>query len=486
MSWVFFNHSHAPNLTRNEICAEVLRSTPKFEGYSEGYFVFIIVFVILYCIYWVSSLILFRYYQRFYIEYRLQSFPLIVFQSSLPILLIVVGPLRDVTGRENWSCDVYFWARAALSPFMALGVILRIHDLIIRKKLHELLAKARLQAIYELRANASTGIETKDSFAFEEQSSVDSETEVTTKAIEKELKRISLVFYLWVSVGAFAILFVSIVIVNSIYIYYWKGCTGCLLGPVEFVISSVSGVFFVFIDVRVISFLILAPKNDDTLGILKEIRLTVAFLFLLIYPPCIMLMADPWLLITVTGKFSWEWLSFFGAQVLHFFPVTYRIIQTWKQQHNFQARTSASDKCIEEMLEMINDAQAEKSFRKHLINEFNVEHLRFYEEVQHFRVGYPKFSNKQRVLFAKRIYESFIPSTVFMQINISADLRSQMGKKIEDAETRGDIEVDFFSKAEQEVLLMLRDSFLRYKQSHTYREYMRLSRRVISKVDDET
>ena len=39
MSWVFFNHSHAPNLTRNEICAEVLRSTPKFEGYSEGYFV---------------------------------------------------------------------------------------------------------------------------------------------------------------------------------------------------------------------------------------------------------------------------------------------------------------------------------------------------------------------------------------------------------------------------------------------------------------
>jgi len=468
MSFLFFNYSFVPNNTAEEICAEVLRSTPRFVSPSASYENFVIAFIAIYQLYWVITIVIFRYLQSHEVQFRIQPLWLIIFQSFSPIVLIIVGPLRDVTGRENWNCDAYLWFRMFLSPITTIAVLLRVYDFYSRLKLHELIALAKLETLHQVGQEIGQRTNFHSLDDEEAMSKASQSKRPSADTLRNQLKYTSVLWYA-------AIILLNVtgavcfnVLIYAIYPYYAKGCTGCMLGPVEFVISSISGWISLPFAMK---FLLYLSLKGDSFMFLKEILYTI-LVASMTYPFIALLGADPWLLLTVTGKISWEWFTFIGCASLHFIPVTMPLIRHFLRKTKFQKIDFNA--ITDEMLAVIRTKGGMDSFMQHLVAEYSTEHLRFYDEVYHFRLAYNQISAEQRVLMATTIYETFIPDSAFLQINVSGSLRLELTKFFTQPYDviRDSLTVDVFAKAEKEMVGMLRDAFMRYKQTALYHNFL--------------
>jgi hypothetical protein len=483
MSFVYFDPSFVPNGTNEEICAEVLRTTPRFQSPGAGYEGFVIAFIVLYQVYWVITMVIYYRLRTKHIELRLQPLWLIVYQGMFAVCLLILGPLRDVTGRENWSCDAYMWARCSISFLSSYAVNLRIYDFYSRLKLHEMLAFAKLDTIHEVREYQTSGATSTSQRAAsslspeddvesnnrkEGSSQITSAIGVTPDALRKQMRISSVRFYLQQAMALTIPSFGCIAIIYGLYPYYGKGCTGCLMGPVEFIISSITGTFSIPLTVGVIQYL---HKRKASAPFFTEMKYTIAVASLA-YPFIGLLSADPWLKLTVTGIISWEWFTFLALNSLHFFPVTLPILRIWRRR--FKAVGHERITTTADMLTLMTNREGIKSFMQQLISEYNAEHLRFWEEVHLYRAGFLTFKPSQRVHVARQIYESFIPDTAFLQINISYLQRSTLAKLFDqtDEQLRATISENVFLEAENEVVAMLRDAFTRYQNGPYYEQFM--------------
>jgi len=120
---------------------------------------------------------------------------------------------------------------------------------------------------------------------------------------------------------------------------------------------------------------------------------------------------------------------------------------------------------------ILSDSRGRAYFMKHLVDEYAVENLRFYEEVQDFKHTYSTLSDAQQTLWAKQIYTTFIPNSSILQINIPNRIRANLDSVLANA-GKQKLPLNMFDECETEVVHIMRGSFLRFLNSKLYAEFM--------------
>eukprot|EP00924_Labyrinthula_sp_SR-Ha-C_P006881 snap_masked-scaffold_8-processed-gene-3.48-mRNA-1 protein AED:1.00 eAED:1.00 QI:0/0/0/0/1/1/2/0/537 len=111
-----------------------------------------------------------------------------------------------------------------------------------------------------------------------------------------------------------------------------------------------------------------------------------------------------------------------------------------------------------------------KFFRSHLVYEFSVENLNFYETVNAWKQNYRKFINPKKS--AKNIYNRFISEKAMEtgQVNLSYEIKETIRRRIEE---ENGVDVDIFDEALEEVyMLMSNDSYGRFQNTETFKGFM--------------
>ena len=120
---------------------------------------------------------------------------------------------------------------------------------------------------------------------------------------------------------------------------------------------------------------------------------------------------------------------------------------------------------------ILADPRGRAFLMKHMINEYAVENLRFYEEVQDFKHAYVTLAPAQQVLWAQRIFIAFIPHTAFLQVNLPHQIRFALDSAFANP-ALSTVRLDVFDQAAEEVVSIMRGSFSRFLRSKQYAEYM--------------
>eukprot|EP00924_Labyrinthula_sp_SR-Ha-C_P002616 snap_masked-scaffold_13-processed-gene-1.36-mRNA-1 protein AED:1.00 eAED:1.00 QI:0/0/0/0/1/1/2/0/399 len=121
------------------------------------------------------------------------------------------------------------------------------------------------------------------------------------------------------------------------------------------------------------------------------------------------------------------------------------------------------------LLSILQDPEGKDLFREHLISEFSVENLYFYEAASLWRDQYHEIAHRYHYRTAQKLFNTMIRREVQLQINIS----DQVYQEIEDELLSGRVSESLFDNAIDQVFdLMDFDSFPRFKQSADYKAYV--------------
>ena len=98
--------SYSLNIPPNtSLCEAVILAAPVYSDPFPGYLAFVAAFIGVYELWFWITLAALWYRSRSDLRLARRGFFLIFMQSWPPIILLIVGPLRDATGRDKWSCD---------------------------------------------------------------------------------------------------------------------------------------------------------------------------------------------------------------------------------------------------------------------------------------------------------------------------------------------------------------------------------------------
>jgi hypothetical protein len=121
-------------------------------------------------------------------------------------------------------------------------------------------------------------------------------------------------------------------------------------------------------------------------------------------------------------------------------------------------------------LELLNDRKGFLSFSKFLRAEFSLEHLLFWKEVVNFRVNFE--SLKDPIDAASDLFSTYISDEAPMQVNLPAHvfqpLRDAFSKEEISPTDLESLRNVFVNSEEEILLLMLHDSFTRFKIKQEY------------------
>ena len=321
--------------------------TNPFPGYAD----FVIAFLVLYLFFYIFSLVVFYYYQKKDLRLKGRDFGLIVFTTIYIPVCIITGPLRDALGRDTFNCDAVLWFRLLCVPMGQIPMNLRLLKEYAKYDLNSAVAAAKLKTMalageendyhHENNNKPGTVISTTISPTTENSSPKPPETpkSVTTSVTDSPIRRIDSlkqtaksifgssnddvgddstvvtgvnsigeirkkkyrtskqVTLLFIIIGMAP--FLAIVgIMYAIYPYYGKGCTGCQLGVLEYVLINLGGW-------SLAPWAIHAAKQmkdvPDPLGHFKEFWMCCYFSIAFSLPAMFMLIADPWTGITAIG-----------------------------------------------------------------------------------------------------------------------------------------------------------------------------------------
>lgn len=88
---------------------------------------------------------------------RRRDFSLIVFSTFFIPVVLFTGPLRDATGRSNWSCDAVLWFRLLCVPMGQIPLNLRLLRDYAKHDLNAAVARAKLKTMARAAAEANDG-----------------------------------------------------------------------------------------------------------------------------------------------------------------------------------------------------------------------------------------------------------------------------------------------------------------------------------------
>jgi len=254
--------------------------------------------------------------------------------------------------------------------------------------------------------------------------------------------------------------FISIAIIFSVNPFYGRGCVGCTLYKSEEYLFIGQ-----FVVIASITLALWYPVRhaDDPLLIVWEVKWTGIFAGTGAIVGFVVDTFDPYHL-AASGVMTWGWIVLAGMFAA-FFMVTY-----WPMYHarkmSMQFETGVGSTSGESLDTVLADPLLKSAFAVHLVHEFAIESLRFWETASTWKNTY-EANALRRDAMAEVIYETFVAPGSTMEINISYAQRGKTEANL-DKET---IMPDCFDDALAEVYaLMARDSFPRFVKSEAYRE----------------
>ena len=252
--------------------------------------------------------------------------------------------------------------------------------------------------------------------------------------------------------------------------YYGHGCVGCVDEPffIAVLLATtsiiVSNVFWTAYKLK---------DATDSLGILKDLRLSVVGAVVIGMPGFVGLLID-----VLVGKpydsgvFSFDWLIALG--ILWYYVI--QVINPVFTAYTNSRRVGGNNKV--DFKSLLANLQFQKIFGEHLVSEFSIENLKFFNQVNNFRDHYAGFkTSKQANLVALQTYETFIRPGSVLEVNISSFERERLMAEFQSL-VAGDgldviqIEKTIFDKAQAEIIaLMEKDPFRRFQLTKTFQEF---------------
>eukprot|EP01080_Neovahlkampfia_damariscottae_P011454 gene11454-4619_t len=130
-----------------------------------------------------------------------------------------------------------------------------------------------------------------------------------------------------------------------------------------------------------------------------------------------------------------------------------------------------------EIEKVLSDELGRYYFKAHATNEYSVENVLVYEEVSMFK-GMPlqkDFKKENQIKKAKEIYNTFLTTNSFLQLNITDELGNEYKKRIEQLEKSTDNNIDISDLFEDLMIEVrcgvIKDTFARFKLSRYFQEY---------------
>jgi len=252
--------------------------------------------------------------------------------------------------------------------------------------------------------------------------------------------------------------------------YFGHECVGCNDEP--FFIGALAGVCLLLIlNVNWTAFYLRDAR--DPLHILGDLKIMLIGAGGIGLPGMIGVLLDE-----VIGRpydhavFSFDWLVSLSIVWVYFSLCILPVIKAYRD----------SKRVISSRIDfrsLFSSVQFQKLFGEHLVSEWSVENLRFFNQVNAFRDNYPTFkSSKEANVVALQIYDTFIKPGAVMEVNIPATARERL---VEDFKmlthntkdlTSVQIERTIFDEAQGEILeLMERDSFARFQRTQAYQDF---------------
>eukprot|EP00924_Labyrinthula_sp_SR-Ha-C_P006826 snap_masked-scaffold_8-processed-gene-1.34-mRNA-1 protein AED:1.00 eAED:1.00 QI:0/-1/0/0/-1/1/1/0/478 len=234
-------------------------------------------------------------------------------------------------------------------------------------------------------------------------------------------------------------------------------------------INSFVGVFFnAFPTALFIAFLLvqrkLANKYPDPFGILNEINMffqvglsiTLTGIFFAIVDPFDIYDEDK------SIHFDYGIIAGIGIMASVLISVTLPIYKVYSPKV-LKIEYSVP------LTELLSSPSGAKLFRSHLIYEFSVENLNFYETARAWKKEFSHISNP--VPSAKNLYKRYISDEAVAkgQVNLGYDVK----QRIQDSISKNEVYSDLFDEAINQVYaLMSSDSYSRFMRTETFAQYM--------------
>jgi hypothetical protein len=251
--------------------------------------------------------------------------------------------------------------------------------------------------------------------------------------------------------------------------YLKAGCYGCyeeiLIKGITFAIAGVvvTGIFIIILQLR---------GSPDPLHILRDFKYAYIGGIVVGVPGVIGFMIDEFINFPYENAvFSWDWLLVIGMDWYFFVTFTLPAIHAWRFRRIVQVESKS------DLPALLNNLHFQKLFRDHLVSEFSVENLIFYNQVNSFKDHYGDFEDAELSRVAFQTYSLFIQQGSLMEVNISSIQRERLDRFFESTSQKGafnvtDIPKDIFDESQNEILLLMdKDSFHRFKNSKVYQQF---------------
>ena len=417
--------------------------------------------------------------------------------------------LRDAIGRDIFPCDAYLWLNTLSAPLFAGSLWIRLFvfhfkgafarqkqqvkldDL--RKEIPEIKPVAavadRRKSFMPTDSNrkllrsmnpvpvVSASISTARSAARKTNDNlvVSASDLARSKALAGDL------FGAMVMMIILLPFLISISVQYGTQTYYGRGCVGCILGFTELWIflGAIIAIFFLVVGTVVY---LRMYRSPDPLWILRELVWTAVFAFVFTVTALVIDSQNPGR-IHSSGIISWGYLTVFGISIGYTIQTYYAVFHSL-QLERIRSRTSSasvSGTTVNTFEDVLTNSEARAAFEQHLLNEFSIENIKFYDEVCAWEKAYDTLDDAQRKTRSAQIYHAFIDEEkAELLINISAEQRSPLKELFSRPEAERDITKDVFAVAKREIFrLMSNDSFNRFRKKPVFAQ---LSRSVVAQA----
>jgi len=431
-----------------------------------------------------------------------RNFIAILFASFGAFCICAVGPIRDIVGRQEYPCAAMMWLRVFGVAFVLLPVSTRMiffreqmlwskaKKSISFQKLQEIIAtdtstatQSPRKSIFRFAVNnpkGPTDIAPKESF---EDHDSHSELSADRKGIssgasstdqdefERLMSRQTFVF----KTSAIVLPAVPLVIFGIVYQaalpWHQKNCYGCYEDTIFYLIIGATVGVLVTVT-AVVGFLV--RKSPDPLGLLYEIKWLIIMAGPFGAAGLLGCLLDQYIDRPYDrGIFSFDWIVL-SALIIEFTWLTYvPLYVSYKMKQRVMGARY-------DFASFLANPKSNKLFAEHLANEWAVENLKFWSQVETFRGQYANFKKvKDANRAAVQIFNTFIRHGAVMDVNIPSFMRDKLTDFF-DKHSQSDpdfaavaIPATVFDEAQREIYnLMEKDSFQRFQATAAFKGFV--------------
>eukprot|EP00924_Labyrinthula_sp_SR-Ha-C_P003062 snap_masked-scaffold_50-processed-gene-0.18-mRNA-1 protein AED:1.00 eAED:1.00 QI:0/0/0/0/1/1/2/0/439 len=235
----------------------------------------------------------------------------------------------------------------------------------------------------------------------------------------------------------------------------------CLYDPGKYPLLSLGGfisnaIFFLFFLVCLYKAYRTIIKYPDPFGVIKEIIRESCFSVLGVTVYMFFQFTDILDIYNPEKDYYFSYLTIVEVALL--MTVTYPVIVSYFRQETYYSGRLGLKEVLEKDIGL-------KVFKEHLIYEFAVEDLLFYEDVVRWQKVNTKFDSEECKAQAKEIFKSWLQEEAFAGIEVTKITLLKVERKLEE----GDVSRTLFDECIEEVLHRLEiSSFPRFQQSKLY------------------